>query len=327
MIILRFYLIIILTFIIGCKQEDDTGPDVETSIENEPRWKELSSFPNGGRILSTAFVIGDKAYVTTGASAYNGSYYKDLWEYNPKTDQWSRKADFPGAARYMTKSFVIGNMAYVGGGMISGSSGAKDLYQYNPSTNSWKKMADAPEDIYWGTVTAHQEKAYFFSEATYKNLLVYDSGLNTWTTIGSIPTYSFFEGSSSFAINDKLYYGFGIHQYPWSDGKKHINSTLMSYDGKYWATEDQRPPSDLQSSLRNPFVYNNEVYMSFGDIGTLYAYNPLTKKWRLFVKQVLDVSSNASGFMIGSKCYVVFGHNSFYEDGNNRMWVIDLNQK
>ena len=53
-------------------------------------------------IDAVGFSIGSKGYIGTG---YNGSLYKDFWEYDPATNAWTQKADFGGTARCMQSDF------------------------------------------------------------------------------------------------------------------------------------------------------------------------------------------------------------------------------
>ena len=48
------------------------------------------------RSNAVAFIIGDKAYLTTGE---NGSLLSTTWEYDFATDLWTSKQAFEGAAR------------------------------------------------------------------------------------------------------------------------------------------------------------------------------------------------------------------------------------
>ncbi|HMI05435.1 MAG TPA: hypothetical protein VK541_23305 [Pedobacter sp.] len=299
-------------------------------LSHQLKWKEAAPFPKEGRILATAFVIGTRAYVTTGSTKYSGKYFRDLWEYDSMTDKWSQKADFPGATRYMSISFVLDGKGYVGGGIISQPYDcARDLYEYSPETNIWKKMADPlrPDDICYGTAMTYRGKGFILSEREGRSTVVYNSLANSWTRRGSVNAGIITRNGCSFVMNDKIYYGLGTAQIPWSGSGSFVSSSLFSYDydSDTWSQESQSVPSDEQTTSTNAFVYGDEAYISFGDAGNLYAYNPQSKKWRSVVKQYLGIASDCSTFMIGSRSYTVFGHKRFEDPGSNRLWVIDLN--
>jgi N-acetylneuraminic acid mutarotase len=59
---------------------------------------------------AVAFVMNDKAFVTTGE---NGSIYNDTWVYDFATDLWAKKTPYEGAARTGAVSFNINNRGFV----------------------------------------------------------------------------------------------------------------------------------------------------------------------------------------------------------------------
>jgi N-acetylneuraminic acid mutarotase len=69
------------------------------------------------RRKAVAFVIGTKAYLTTGDA---NNYLKgDVWEYDPATDLWIEKSNFEGQSRNEAVAFSIGNRAFVTTGLAS----------------------------------------------------------------------------------------------------------------------------------------------------------------------------------------------------------------
>lgn len=90
---------------------------------------------------AAAFVIGDKAYLSTGE---NGVYYTYTWEYNFATDLWAQKSNFEGPATSGAVGFSLtapagtntpGGGGYIGTGRSSpGQAGASDyLRQFFPT--------------------------------------------------------------------------------------------------------------------------------------------------------------------------------------------------
>lgn len=89
----------------------------------------------------TAFVLGDKAYLTTGGAGYAG---KATWEYHIEHDYWVQKTSFEGYDRKFAVSFVLdmgdGRMVpYVTTGCsaditVTGSGGSfySDTWFFNP---------------------------------------------------------------------------------------------------------------------------------------------------------------------------------------------------
>lgn len=298
-------------------------------VVNQKRWKRAADFPGEGRIRSTAFVIGTKAYIATGANAYNGVYFKDLWEYDSLKDKWARKADFPGATRYMAISFTLNGKGYVGGGFYSPPYDcAQDLYEYTPESNTWKKMANPPssDDLCHGTASVYNNQGYIFSERGDRKTSVFDANTNTWSAKSTAHNYVFIRDGASFVLANKLYYGLGRGQTPWVSGE-FVSSSMYGYNlsSNSWSPVALDVQLKEQSVYENAFVYNGEAYMAFGEAGKLYSYQPNGKRWNKVVDQKLGVTELCSTFMIGSRGFVVFGHKYFEDKGTNKLWVINLN--
>lgn len=113
-------------------------------------WAAKRSFGGDKRTDAVAFVIGDKAYIVTGAN--NGEFKTDLWVYNAATDEWTTKRritnynedeDYDNdydVVRSNAVAFVMNNKAYVTTGSKSGL--AADCWEYDPITDLWDKKRD-----------------------------------------------------------------------------------------------------------------------------------------------------------------------------------------
>jgi N-acetylneuraminic acid mutarotase len=80
------------------------------------------------RSNAVAFIIGDKAYLTTGE---NGSLLSSTWEYDFVNDVWTSKQAFEGAARTGAVAFTTS----IGGFVVTGRSSTNpfdDLRQFFP---------------------------------------------------------------------------------------------------------------------------------------------------------------------------------------------------
>jgi N-acetylneuraminic acid mutarotase len=80
------------------------------------------------RVNGTAFVMGTKGYLATGAA---GSLYKTVWEYDFSTDTWSQKTDFEGGARTGALSFTVKSRGY----LLTGTSSTlyySDFWEFHP---------------------------------------------------------------------------------------------------------------------------------------------------------------------------------------------------
>ncbi len=90
---------------------------------------------NVSRYLGATFVVGGKAYVTTGIQGYVSS---ETWEYNATKDRWTQKTDFEGSARSGAVGFTIDNVGYVATGG-NGSYSFDDVWTLEPGEEYEKK--------------------------------------------------------------------------------------------------------------------------------------------------------------------------------------------
>lgn len=98
----------------------DSYPHLQDVWEYNPvtnTWASKSFFPGGRRSSATAFGIHNRGYVGTGISSIVPlQYFKDLWRYNPYSDQWVQLNDI-GTWSHGTAyahSFVVNGKGYVG---------------------------------------------------------------------------------------------------------------------------------------------------------------------------------------------------------------------
>jgi N-acetylneuraminic acid mutarotase len=80
------------------------------------------------RYNAVAFVLGGKAYISTGTS---GSLVNKTWEYNIATDLWQRKTPFEGNVRTGAVAFTIASRGYIATGTSSGSY-FDDILEFKP---------------------------------------------------------------------------------------------------------------------------------------------------------------------------------------------------
>ena len=81
------------------------------------------------RINGVAFIMGSKAYVTTGES---GSLLSSTWEYDDENDLWKEKTGFEGSARTGAVAFTLDDRGFVLTGR-SGSLSYDNMYEFHPS--------------------------------------------------------------------------------------------------------------------------------------------------------------------------------------------------
>ena len=83
------------------------------------------------RRKAVAFVIGSKAYVTTGDRSTT-ALKSDVWEYDPATDLWIEKSNYEGQSRNEAVAFTIGDRAFVTTGLAS-TTDFDDMWEFKPN--------------------------------------------------------------------------------------------------------------------------------------------------------------------------------------------------
>lgn len=120
-----------------------TGDYSNIVLEYNPQnniWTKKKNFPGVSRSSAIGFVIGNKGYIFGGNS---GGFpdLKDLWEYDPTSDEWSRKADLNEKYRgYDAVGFSLNGKGYVG----NSNGSYKQFWEYNPITNTWNRKTNFP---------------------------------------------------------------------------------------------------------------------------------------------------------------------------------------
>jgi len=101
--------------------------------ETQDNWQFITEFPDefppviGNRIFT--FILGDCLYL-----GYKKSDYKDLWEFNFKTNSWTKKNKLPDGMH----GFVSDDCSFETTGFII--TNFRELWQYNPSSDSWQLL-------------------------------------------------------------------------------------------------------------------------------------------------------------------------------------------
>jgi N-acetylneuraminic acid mutarotase len=131
---------------VGCGF-DGTGVHNDLWKYNEATdsWTQvLNNLPVAELMFPGCFVINNKAYVVTGATAAGTGETSQMWQFDPVTENWTVKAPFPGIARQATFSFSNNSCGYVGGGMSGYMTEYYDMWRYNPVYNNWALVQSTP---------------------------------------------------------------------------------------------------------------------------------------------------------------------------------------
>jgi len=179
-------------------------------------WSQKASFPGTGRNGAIGFEIFGKGYVGMGLHRENtgaNTYYNDLYEYNPATNQWTQKASLPASTRSYCINFSIGKYLYVGLGVSNVTQYILDIWEYNTETDTWTQKNNFPGPARkYASCFVIGSKAYIFggmnASQYFKDLWEYDPMMDTWTQREDLPSYPRYS-AIGFSVNNKGYIGTG----------------------------------------------------------------------------------------------------------------------
>lgn len=255
-------------------------------------WTKKTDFPGGRRGGAISFSIGNKGYA--GMSFYRdstgkGTWYKDLWEYDPINNAWTKKTDFPDSARISPVCFTIGTKAYIGLGENKNYSCLNDFWEYDTQTNKWRKIADYPGISRFGAVAFSIEgKGYVGAgEHDYEyphDFWEYDPNINQWDPVSPLPG----EGKSAaiaFVLDNKGYVGTGMAE---STAQKTSDFYVYDPNSSSWFALLDTLPCDISNSYwvthgapsvsykgrmgASSLVINNKAYVGFGNGTSMYDF-------------------------------------------------------
>lgn len=239
-------------------------------------WTQIADFGGGKRYQSTAFSIGEFAYVGLGEDDQD-AYFNDFYRYVPQLNIWQQIASYPGHPRRGASGFVIGQFGYVGTGQ-SDFGYLKDFYKYDPVANQWYPVAEflgAQRSSAVGF--SHNGKGYIgtghiFGDDT-KDFYEFDPVANSWTQLSDVgPTFR--QDATGFALGDYAYIGTGNDVDATSDYKD-----FWRYD---FETDTWEQFNDFCGEGRRymvSFVIGNVAYAGTGTDGTnmndFWAFDPI----------------------------------------------------
>lgn len=302
----------------GCTKSTDDDSEL---VGN---WKRSDDFEGNARSEAVSFVIGDNAYVGTGATnTSNTERFKDLWEYNVTRRYWVQKADLPGAARSSAVAFAIGSKGYVGTG-YDGVQRLSDFWEYDPSGDTWTQKAgfggSARTDASAFTIDGNGYVACGYDGNWLKDLWEYTPGAGstdpgTWTKKASVGG-SKRSAAMSFTFGGKAYICAGVNngevqqdlwQYDpvadtWAEKTKIYNYSDDSYDDD-WGT--------IARHNGVVFTIGNYVYLATGENGsinsTTWRYDPANDTWVEKTGFEQTGRTGAVAFTISNRGFVLTG--------------------
>jgi N-acetylneuraminic acid mutarotase len=109
------------------------------NLSAQGTWTQKANFAGTNRVMAIGFSIGNKGYISLGASC--GICLNDLWEWDQVTNTWTQKAAFPGTAITGAVAFSIGTKGYVGTGN-TGSTYTNEFWEWDQTNNVWTQKAN-----------------------------------------------------------------------------------------------------------------------------------------------------------------------------------------
>ncbi|HTB32477.1 MAG TPA: kelch repeat-containing protein [Bacteroidia bacterium] len=195
-------------------------------------WTQVASYPGGKRIGTKSVSFNGFGYVLGGeepASCYgpyktrgavcNGTFYRDIWRYDPDSNSWLRIDTFPGLARDFAVAVMDPNDStiYYGTGNDNDTGYLSDWWSYYIPGHTWTQLADFGGGqrnnavgfcvngiIYVGTGDDNDMANYASSD-----FWQYTPATNSWKRVSDIPGLPL-RNASGFAIDSFGYVCLGI---------------------------------------------------------------------------------------------------------------------
>ncbi len=263
------------------------------------KWTQKANFPSSGAgfVGSTGFVLNGKGYVCFGVNG-TGSITKELWEFNPTSNNWTQRATFPSTARYASASFVLNDTAYIIGGNPGGTPYLADVWIFVPTSNTWVQKANfSGSKKCGGTGFTIEGIGYYAtgltsSTSATKDVWKYNKIKDTWSQIADFPNGSV-TGSIGFEINGIGYLGTG-------NNLSNYTKEIYEYDatGNNWKKLDSIPTSQSGRGSSAAFVINGNAYFGTGyststvSLNDFWSYTPKVKCNAKFITQPKNVLTN-----------------------------------
>lgn len=309
-----------VSFVINNKLYVGTGDEKADWWQYDPStnvWIQKASLPAPGRSFATGFSIGNKGYIATGSKVKriplgNNTYVldslmKDVWEYDPVTDNWTRKADFGGLGRARAVAFVLNNKAYMGSGEIFGANypimgngpanrAAKDFGVFDPVANTWTQLADIPfrrinaiaftgngkgfigtgfYNTYRTIPQYDTDPGHIIEGGNLQDLWAYDTAANAWSKKSDFPGGKRM-GLSVFEIGDTLYTIAGAEtaNNQWPSDTDMIKRDVWAYNTvtDTWVQKPNFPGTARRYAIAGTVA--GKGYVGTGGVADLWEYTP-----------------------------------------------------
>lgn len=285
-------------------------------------WSAVHSLSAGGRFASSAFVIGNSAFIVGGNTG--GGMVSETWQYNADNDAWSEKQNADIGVRNGASSFATGGYGYVVGGFDGGISGNNrlsyyDAFKYDPSGNTWSKTVDFASSVYTRPAFTINNIGYIYAPGSNGDGRYFLWSFNPATGIWSQKATQFLDVDAFFCINNIAY------------GQNNPNDLLMRYNPatNAWSNLPGFPGLlQVGSNYRShgiAFAVNGKGYYGLGNAGTSYfkdiwQFDPFTGNWTEMSDFGGGTRTLAVSFVINNYAYAGTGNKSNGQYGSTDFW-------
>lgn len=218
-------------------------------------WNEVASYPGGERVGTKSVSLNGFGYVLggehpsncfltggklTGGGVCGGTFYSDVWRYNPDSNTWVIDTGFPGLGRdfAVAVSDPDDSTIYYGTGNNNGTTYLSDWWAFYTPKHKWTQLANFPGgqranavgffangNIYVGTGDDNDTLNYATND-----FWKYAPESNTWTRVANIPGIPL-SNASAFSIGNYGYVCLGLN-----------NATYTSAGWRYTITTGSWQP-------------------------------------------------------------------------------------
>ncbi|MCP4553123.1 MAG: hypothetical protein GY834_14040 [Bacteroidetes bacterium] len=198
-------------------------------------------------------IYNDKAYIFKAEHVLNQyTYYSDLYEYSPITDNWQPITDFPGENEVSCISLVFENELLVMGGVTTTNNQTSRSWSFNFINKTWIQIDDIP--FTFSDVKYCILDNYAFITTDSKQVWVFNSVDKSFMQKDELPfSYSsvihvFEKDGEVYSVNDKETWKYNINSDHW---------TMLSANPFY------RPTNTHGNISSTGFKYKNDLYILF----------------------------------------------------------------
>ena len=284
-------------------------------------WTTAADFRGDPRSEAAAFVIGNTAYVLTGAA--DKGPYNDMYAYDVLGGTWSKKPALPAEPRNGAVAFTINGKGYVGTGYNSKTAMAmQDFWEYDPVAQTWTPKDDLPAEArYDATGFTIGSRGYVYAGCDgkgFNDCWEFDPtapvGLQ-WKEKATAPRKT--RGAVAFVLKDKAYvlngnnngevqkdlYEFDPALNKWTIKRPIYNYSNESYDDKYTSIVRQNAVA---------FTLNNYGYITTGVMGAYasgtWQYDADADTWKEKTGFEAKGREGAIAFTINNRAFVLTGN-------------------